>query len=112
MLLFSLRAVLRKESWMFCAGLFSIYRSPCQNWTRKKISCSHVICGASDHKEQGGQPATSPALGQSHRESRAALGQHFVQYGLAPDFSIPLCPYVLNRRSRFVECISFCVKRR
>jgi len=54
-----------------------------------------VICGASDHKEQGGQPATSPAFGQSHRESRAALGQHFVQYGLAPDFSIPLCPYVL-----------------
>src|SRR5438552_12759461 len=28
MAVLSLRAVLRKESWMFCAGLFSICRSP------------------------------------------------------------------------------------
>src|SRR5215831_21028339 len=35
MLSFSLRAVLRKESWIFCAGLFSICRSPCKFWTFK-----------------------------------------------------------------------------
>src|SRR5215468_48275 len=37
MLSFSLRAVLRNESWIFCAGLFSICRSPCKFWTFNKL---------------------------------------------------------------------------
>src|SRR5215472_8506164 len=54
MLSFSLRAVLRKESWIFCAGLFSICRSPCKLDVQNQLFLA--ARGAGGRKVQGGQP--------------------------------------------------------
>src|ERR1700751_4699345 len=53
MLSFSLRAVLRKESWIFCAGLFSICRSPCTLDVQNQLFLA--ARGAGGLKAQGGK---------------------------------------------------------
>src|SRR5580704_17289448 len=84
MLSFSLRAVLRKESWMFCAGLFSICRSPC------KLVChsSWILAarGAKRPQSPGGTTRDGRLI-HSFGQQPNRVGQHFVQYGLRPDFS-------------------------
>src|SRR5882762_10728982 len=58
MLSFSLRAVLRKESWMFCAGLFSICRSPYKLDVRD-FSCSLQRVAQTTARPRGDKPAAA-----------------------------------------------------
>src|SRR5215813_2025552 len=84
MLSFSLRAVLRNESWIFCAGLFSICRSPCKFWTFNKLLPQPV---ARTVAETRGDKPVSIRPFHCVSPPAEALGQHSVPYGVRPDFS-------------------------
>src|ERR1700747_2123447 len=85
MLSFSLRAVLRKESWIFCAGLFSICRSPCK--LDLQSSAVSATRGATAAKLRGDNPWQSRLSDEFPSEGRPTSGSTSVQYGLKPDFS-------------------------
>src|SRR5882762_11669757 len=66
MLSFSLRAVLRNESCIFCAGLFSICRSPCQFGLSKR--CSPQPVARRSQRPGGIRPASIRLFHSTHRQ--------------------------------------------